>query len=260
MHPRERRARILELVRTQHSCSVDELADALQISRETIRRDLVTLDREQLVRRYHGGARAIAEVPTGRSAVEESFSIRLTRNGEAKKLLGKRAAALFEPGSTLFIDTGTTTLAFAQALVRTPHLTVITNSVGIATILGGARDMRHRIHLLGGEFVPDAMEMLGRTTLRQIGEFRAEHVVLTVGSVQESGILDFDEREAEVAMAMIEQAQKVTVLADHSKMGQPAVFPVAPLSRISRLVTDVRPPRAITDALAQAGVELLTAD
>ncbi|WP_220180861.1 DeoR/GlpR family DNA-binding transcription regulator [Paracoccus versutus] len=136
---------------------------------------------------------------------------------------------------------------------------MITNSLGIASIFGAVRDFRHKIHVLGGEFVPDAQEMLGRTTLRQIADFRAEHVVLTVGSLQVGGILDFDEREAEVAQAMIEHAQKVTVLADSSKMGQPAVFPVVPLSRIDRLVTDAPPPNDIVDALRHARVELLVA-
>ncbi|KGJ07887.1 DeoR/GlpR transcriptional regulator [Paracoccus versutus] len=258
MHPTERRARIVELVQRNHSHSVDELAEALDSSRETIRRDLVALDRDGLLRGYHGGARSLTDAANFQVA-EESFSVRLTRHGEAKKKLARLAATLFEPGSSLFVDTGTTTLAFAQELAPLRQCTVITNSLGIASIFGAVRDFRHKIHVLGGEFVPDAQEMLGRTTLRQIADFRAEHVVLTVGSLQVGGILDFDEREAEVAQAMIEHAQKITVLADSSKMGQPAVFPVVPLSRIDRLVTDAPPPNDIVDALRHARVELLVA-
>ncbi|WP_258551859.1 DeoR/GlpR family DNA-binding transcription regulator [Paracoccus versutus] len=115
MHPTERRARIVELVQRNHSHSVDELAEALDSSRETIRRDLVALDRDGLLRRYHGGARSLTDAANFQVA-EESFSVRLTRHGEAKKKLARLAATLFEPGSSLFVDTGTTTLAFAQEL------------------------------------------------------------------------------------------------------------------------------------------------
>lgn len=255
MRPNDRREQILDQLRVQGPRTVEALAQALGASAATIRRDLVDLEEAGRLRRFHGGARLAAVAPPDAPG-EPAFSDRLLHNSVGKRALSQAAAALFADGDALFIDAGTTTIAFAQALGARRDLTVVTNSLDVARILAQGPG-HHRIHLLGGELLSDAMELVGRMTLQQIAGYRADHVVLTVGSVQESGILDFDEREAEVAMAMIARARTLTVLADSSKMLQPAVFPVASLSRIARLVTDAPPPPAIARALVQAGVELV---
>lgn len=255
MRPNERREQILGQLRDHGPSTVEALARRLGASAATIRRDLVDLEDAGHLRRFHGGARLVGVAPADAPG-EAAFSTRLLHNSAGKRALSRTAADLFSDGDSLFIDAGTTTIAFAHALAARRELTVVTNSLAVARILAEGPG-HHRIHLLGGELLPEMMELVGRMTLQQIAGYRADHVVLTVGSVQESGILDFDEREAEVAMAMIARARTLTVLADSSKMLQPAVFPVASLSRIARLVTDVPPPPAIARALAQAGVDLV---
>lgn len=89
-----------------------------------------------------------------------------------------------------------------------------------------------------------------------MGKFRARHAVLTIGAVDLSCIMDFDLQEAEIAKAMIERADHVTVLADSSKFDRRAVFEVAPLSRIDTLVTDIQPSDPMARAIAAAGVQL----
>ncbi|GGE13650.1 transcriptional regulator, DeoR family [Gemmobacter megaterium] len=257
MQPNHRREQILRLLRDHGRQTVDSLARAMGTSEATIRRDLVDLEDANRLRRFHGGARLICPAPADAPG-EDAFGTRLLHNRAGKQALTQAAAALFEDGASLFIDAGTTTIAFAHALAARRDLTVITNSLEVARILGEDPD-RHRIHLLGGELLPEMMELVGRMTLQQIGGYRADHVVLTVGSVQESGVLDFDEREAEVAIAMIARARRLTVLADRTKMLKPAVFPVASLAQITRLVTDAPPPPGIARALAQAGAELVLA-
>lgn len=265
MHPTERRDRILALLGAHQSLNVDQIVAELDASSATIRRDLALLADQNLLRRFHGGVRlatpgvAPADPAPVPGPVEDAFSLRLTHHTDAKARIARAAVALLQDGVSLLVDTGTTTIAFARQLaVSRQHLTVITNSVAIATIVGQSAG-RHRVHLLGGELDPEPMEMLGRMALSQIGQYRAEHVVLTVGCLDATGILDFDEREAEVARAMIARGQKLTVLADHSKMGRAGVFPVASLDEIATLVTDAAPPPEIARALAAAQVRVIVA-
>ena len=95
----------------------------------------------------------------------------------------------------------------------------------------------------------------------QIAQFRADHAVLTVGGIDVAGgFMDFDVEEAMVARAMIAQVQSVTVVADHSKFGQIAMFKVCDLSAVARLVTDQEPPSPLVEALRISGVEVIVSD
>ena len=157
----------------------------------------------------------------------------------------------------MFVDTGTTTLLFAEELAQASGLTVITNSAAIAAL--AARSTSNTTFLIGGEYRADGTESLGPLAVEQIGRFHAVHAVLAVGSVETVGILDFDLKEAEVARAMIAQARSVTVLADASKFGRGGLIKVAPLSAVERIITEAEPPRGIASALRDAGVSIIVA-
>jgi DeoR family transcriptional regulator, glycerol-3-phosphate regulon repressor len=257
MRVSERRDRILALVRREQRVAVDLLAEKLDASHETIRRDLADLAIRGLVRKFHGGA-ALPENSVADEITEGSFQARLTEHVGEKRLVAQAAAALFAPGDTLFVDTGTTTFVFAEELARVSGLTVITNSVLIAqAITRGAGGSR--VFLLGGEFNEEAAETLGPLVIEQIHQFHAVHAVLTVGAITTQGLLDFSMEETEVARAMIEQANQVTVLADGSKLHKAGLFQVCPLASINRLVIDRPPSGAIDGALREAEVEMVVA-
>nr|WP_255607654.1 DeoR/GlpR family DNA-binding transcription regulator [Ancylobacter sp. Lp-2] len=188
---------------------------------------------------------------------EWPFAQRLAQNAAGKKAIARAAARLFRPEDSLFIDTGSTTIAFAEALATGPALVTITNSPRIAATLAGNHS--HKVFLIGGAYGVDAGESLGPLALEQIGKFRARHAVLTIGAIDQACVMDFDLQEAEIAKAMIEQADRVTVLADHSKLDRRAVFEIAPLSRIDTLVTDLAPAEPMARAIAGAGIELIVA-
>ena len=219
-------------------------------SRETIRRDLAALDRQGLARKFHGGARRMEQIPS-----EIDFMARMTENVPEKRRIAEAAARLFNHGDTLFMDAGSTTIFFAERLAQLSGLTIITNCMGALRHLGGSA----RVILLGGEYEAAGQETLGPLTETDLRRFRADHVVLTVGAVHGDGILDYDLREASLARAMIAQARRVTVLADHAKFDRPAVFEVAPLSRVERMVTDRPPPPHIAEGLRAGGVQLILA-
>lgn len=258
MKPAARREAILQLVDTLGEVHVDELSRRFDTSRETIRRDLNDLDAKGRVRKFHGGARKAGEVSDMR-LLEGPFDARMATLTREKAAIGRRAADLFEEGAVIFVDTGSTTIAFARALARSRGLTVITNSPDIAGLLARPEG-RHRLYLLGGEVALDGRETLGALAIEQLRQFKAQHAVLTIGGMTGGEIMDYDLRETELARAMVERAERVTVLADHSKLDRAAVFEVASLSKVDRLVTDRAPSPQMGAALAAAGVEVIIAD
>jgi DeoR family glycerol-3-phosphate regulon repressor len=254
MTPASRREAIVGLVSRAREISVEDLARALAVSRETIRRDLGLLDDDGLIRKFHGGARTPDPAREAPEA-EGPFATRMVQNVEAKRAIAALTAQLFRSGDTIFVDTGSTTLAVAEALAGLSHLTVITNSPRIAATIAGNRT--NKAFVIGGAFAPDAGETLGALALEQVARFRAQHALLTVGAVDHSCIMDFDVQEAEIARAMIGRSDMVTVVADHSKLGRRAVFEVAPLARIDRLVTDRPPDAAMAEALQRHAVQVI---
>jgi DeoR family glycerol-3-phosphate regulon repressor len=254
MQPSERQDQIVAMLGRAGEMTVDELADALAVSRETIRRDLTRLDARGKVRKFHGGARVMT-IPASVMETEGPYALRLAQNAEAKRRIAQAAAPLFQMEDSLFIDTGSTTVAMAEALARLEALVIITNSPRIAAT--AAINPGHKVFLIGGAYGPDAGESLGPLALEQIGKFRARHAVITIGAIDTNCIMDFDLQEAEVAKAMIERADRVTVLADHSKFDRRAVFEVAPLTRIDTIVTNMPPGEAMQAALSAAGIDVI---
>jgi DeoR family glycerol-3-phosphate regulon repressor len=253
--PSERHNEIVRLVHKAAQITVDELAARLAVSRETIRRDLANLDAVGRLRKYHGGARARTSAGAEPSA-EGPFTLRMGENIAAKRLVAHRAAALLTPGDSVFIDTGTTTLLLAEALVDAPSLVVITNSWRIAATM--AANGNHEVFLIGGEFGSDAGETLGQFAVEQIKKFKAKHAFLTIGAIDAATAMDFDAHESEIAHAMIDRVESVTVLADSSKFEKRGIFEIARWEDINRLVSDQRPPLALENAIKAAGTEIIT--
>jgi len=256
-----RQQKIVEITRKQKTATVEELAVLLDVSRETIRRDLTDLERSGKIQKTHGGA----TLP--RVFGEGSFQQRMSDNAEAKMLIAQTAVSLFEEGETLFIDTGSTTLYLAEKLSEVSGLTVITNSVEIAREVSSsaasarmAGGSNNRVFLLGGEFSRDNQQTAGTMVSSQIRLFRAHHAVLTIGALDgRTGAMDFNIDEAQVARAMIEQSQSVTVLVDASKFDQLASFEVCSLAQIDRIICDRAPPPSLAEAMENAGINVIVA-
>ena len=249
MSPEQRRDRIVEMVRAQGRVTTDALAEALEASRETVRRDLAELSERGRLRKVHGGALA------AEARDEGAFSARLSERTAEKRAIARTAAGLFNPGETLFLDVGTTTLLLAEALTDRAGLTVITNGVEIARLL----TVSAKVFLIGGEYRADAAETVGALATAQIAGFYAAHAVITVGALGAEGARDFALEEAEVARAMIARARSLTVVADHSKLGREALFQGCPLAEIDRLVSDREPPPGMRRRLEEAGVKIVVA-
>ncbi len=210
----------------------ERLAEMLKVSRETVRRDLLRLEAAGKVRRVHGGAMAtdvVAELP---------FQMRRRLNAGAKQRIARAAARLVQPGASCFIDAGTTTAAFATALANIPLVTVITNSIDVATTVRQAQPTADVV-LLGGKMAADLPGIHGELTISQISRFRPDVAFISpVGLHPKHGATSYFLPEAEVARAMIANAGRIVLLADRSKLGQVSRVEVCSCRAIDVLVCE----------------------
>jgi DeoR/GlpR family transcriptional regulator of sugar metabolism len=255
MRPRERHKRILAALGEAASgrVNVNELAEQLGVSRETIRRDLTRLANEGLLRKVHGGAARF------QTAQESAFEQRLLLHRAEKIAIGAEAARLLQPGDSLFVDAGSTTILFAQQLAAVTGLTVITNCVSVAEELANGSGA-NRVLLLGGAFDGEVRETTGPMVIQQIQRFHADHAFICIGAISADGVLsDFSLEEAHVAAAMVERAGSTTVLADSSKLGKLSLVEVCRAEDIDRLITDRALPPDMARRFERAGVEVRVA-
>jgi len=249
MKPHERQPQIEAIIRREGEVSVEMLAQRFDVSSETIRRDLGVLAEIGRIQKVHGGARRPQLIR------EPSHDERTTTAAAAKAAIGRRLAAGITPGETLFVDTGSTTLAAAEALAVIPNLTVITNSCRLAERLAQS-SADAVVHLLGGRYGLDNAQTTGIAVIEQLQAFRADRAILTVAAVDpDVGAMDASLDEAQIARAMIRNARSVVVLADSSKFGRHAAFSVCGTDEIDLIITDGQLNRAHKEALMDRGVE-----
>lgn len=248
--PGVRQAGIAEYISERGRASVDELAEKFDTSVETIRRDLNILADAERVRKIHGGARAVQIV------VEGSFEERMNRHAAEKRAIADKLRKIITPHQTIFIDTGSTTLACAEILAEINGLTVITNSIRIADRLSQGKG-KSNVLILGGQFALDNYQTVGTMTVSEIEKYQADRVILTVGALTEKGAMDFSMDEAQVARAMIASSDDVIIVADQSKLKQRAPFRVCALNQITTLVTSGTVPEEFAEKALAAGIEVL---
>jgi DeoR family glycerol-3-phosphate regulon repressor len=250
MKPKQRQSHILDVVAREGEATVDALAEEFGVSAETIRRDLAQLATSGALQKVHGGARRL------RLHAEGSFQERMSEDAAAKQVIAEKLVTVIEPGDTLFMDTGTTTLFCAEALAETERLTVITNSIRVAQALSRGAG-RARVFLLGGSYGADNAQTSGPIALDQIERFQADHAVLSVAAVDPvAGAADADIDEAQIARRMMANATNLIIVAQAAKLGRKAAHKVCRLDEIDMLVCDTMPGDAFRAALDAAHVEI----
>jgi DeoR/GlpR family transcriptional regulator of sugar metabolism len=250
--PTERHRRIQELLDERQVVRVSSLSELLGVSEVTVRRDLEALERRGLVERIHGGA-----VGARRMRSEPRSPEAMTHPDE-KRLIGRAAAALIEPGDTLFMNGGTTTLEVFRQL-DAHNVKVVTNHVGIA-IASVDRDVD--VIMVGGHYRSLSNSLVGPFATENLSRVNASRTFIGAEGVSfRSGITTPSSVEADVAGLMIQRTRgEVVVVADHSKMGTVANFVIAGLDLIDRLVTDAAIDPEYREGLVYAGVDVVIAD
>ncbi|MEE9326213.1 MAG: DeoR/GlpR family DNA-binding transcription regulator [Cocleimonas sp.] len=251
MKPKHRQLKITDLIRKEGRVTVDQLVDKFKSSPETIRRDLSVLALSGKVQKIHGGAKYSSFHGEG------PFQQRMSENIVAKRIIAEKASKLISSGDSILINAGSTTVIFAEELTKINDLTVITNSLDIAKIIGGSKK-GSKVYLLGGEYSQNNHQTLGTMIISQLQHFHVQHLILPIGFIDASvGVTDFYASDVAVSQAMLERAQKSIILADSSKFNQIAPFIVGSLSQFDTLVCENSPEGLLKDALQKNHVEIL---
>lgn len=253
MLPAQRRRQIAELAEEAGALRIGELAALFQVADETIRRDLVVLEKRGLLTRAHGGA--LAPV-TGQ---ESPYQRREISEPEAKRSIAEVAADLVADGSTIILDSGTTTHHLLPLLMAKRDLVVITNGVShVADLLANPTTT---VVVAGGVVRPNSMGTAGDLAVATLEQLHADHTFLaTNGFSAQHGITYPNLEEAAVKRAMISAAAEVTLLADGTKYGRTSMVQVGELSVLDRIITSGPIPDEEVAKMTDLGVEVIIVD
>jgi DeoR family fructose operon transcriptional repressor len=255
MYAEERQQAIARLVTQRGRLSVNQLAREYDVTTETVRRDLSTLERLGLVRRVHGGV----VPPSSLSLIESGIRERDQVNTETKERIARVALEqLPSEGGTVLLDAGSTTVRLAMLFPPDLKLTVITHAVPIAARLAGLRHID--LHLLPGRVRRTTQAAVGAETVEALSHLRVDvSFVGTNGITPGHGLTTPDPDEAAVKRGLVESGRRVVVLADGSKFGIETAVRFASAAEVDVLVTDAEASVTERRALAKAGVEVVVA-
>lgn len=249
-----RQARILDLLKRRGYAGIDELVAALGVTPQTIRRDLNGLFERGLLRRHHGGA----SLPS--STANRDYDRRHVEQAVEKSRIADAVTALIAPGSSLFMTPGTTVEAAAAAIAASDlvGLRVVTNSTVAARILGANANIG--VTLTGGAWQANNQALAGSSAAESAARYRCDIALTSIGAIDDDGwLLDFREEEVVVAKAMLANARRRVLLADHSKFSAVAACKLARIGEMTTFVTDRTPPRRFETLMTEAGCDLLIA-
>ncbi|MEO3388133.1 DeoR/GlpR family DNA-binding transcription regulator [Mesorhizobium sp. CAU 1741] len=238
----ERQARIVEIVSQQGFATIETLARDFGVSTQSVRRDIIRLDADGLLQRFHGG------VGVRETSARMDYAEKRTVATDAKHRIAARAALLVPEGSVVFLDVGTTVEAVAHQLREKQRLRVFTTSLAAANILAGRPGID--LFMLGG-FVrgPDG-SVAGETTLSMLSRFRFDYAVIGFSGIDRDGaLMDYDLEKVAVKQAAMEQSGQTLVVGDGSKFRKSAVVRFAVGLKSLVYVTETQPPEHICEKL-----------
>lgn len=247
----ERKALILSTLEAQGRIVAKDLSRQLNLSEDTIRRDLRELASDGLLQRVHGGALpaspALADLATRRKVSVDD-----------KTAIAKAAAAMICPGQIVFLDGGTTTVAVAKALPAGLQATIVTHSPDIVIALLDHPSIA--IELIGGRIYRHSNVAIGATAIEGITAIRPDIYFMGVTGVhREHGLTTGDREEAAVKRAILKQAAETLVLASREKIGAVSAYHVASLAEIDGVIVDKHCPMEDIDAMAAHGLSVTRA-
>ena len=243
----KRHSEILRCVRDRGTVSIHDLANLLQVSLETIRRDVIPLTEAGKLIKMHGA------VSLPMDTVEAPIRIRTNENYSEKLAVANHMAARIADGDTVMMDTGSTSSLLAKALLLKKNLTVITNSADIVGALAGNNG--NSVFLAGGQIQATNLAAVGQTAIEFVSRFKVHHAIITIGGVDARlGLTDFTIAEAEFARAVLNCGTERIIISDHTKFDKAALVKVCDLDGIDRIVTSAPPPPELAGAFRRAKV------
>ncbi|HKJ43541.1 MAG TPA: DeoR/GlpR family DNA-binding transcription regulator [Sunxiuqinia sp.] len=234
MLPQQRREKILDLIREDGHAKVLQLSKIFKVTEVTIRQDLEKLEKEGFIEREHGGA-YLKNI----GANVKNIALHNQENLPQKAAIARKALKHINDGDTIILDSGSTTTEIAKLITNFKNLTVITNSLNIALILGV--DTEINLVVTGGEFKAPTLSLTGQKAADFFDGLHVDKLFLaTAGITLKSGLTYPSISDIVVKRAMIESANEVFLVADSSKIGKSSFASLGALSLIDYLITDSR--------------------
>jgi DeoR/GlpR family transcriptional regulator of sugar metabolism len=249
----DRKQKILETLQEDRQVTVARLSDRFGVSEVTIRRDLGELEEEGFLRRVHGGAVAVDRIPPEPPVIQ-----RMRHRQASKEAIGEAATELVADGDAIFLGSGSTVAYVARHLVNRKNLTVITNALTVANELALAEDIT--VVMTGGVMRQAELSLIGHIVESSLEDLRVDKVIIGMRAISVTEGMTHDYLpEVVTDRAIIQMADHLIVVADHSKFERVAPAFIAPVSRITSLVTDSKIGTDTLDALKTAGVRTFVA-
>ena len=246
----QRHERVIALLQECRFMSVEQLAETLGVTPQTIRRDIHVLENAGRLKRYHGGAsvdRAADEMPQNRNP----------QYHHEKKAIAQLICDHIPDNASLFISIGTTMEAVAAELVRRrKNLKIITNNIHVASLTSARKD--YCVIITSGVVRPLDGGITGVATVDFINQFKVDYAVMSTHGVENDGsLLDYDYKEVSVMHAMMANARVCFLGVDHSKFQSHALVRLGNISDFDKVFTDRPVAEEMQNILANAGVECL---
>lgn len=234
----------------RENVSLEELCVQFSISMNTVRRDIAELLNRGNVRKVYGGVSSnLQPRPLG-------FSVRERKNSEAKQIIGQLAARLVNNGSSIFLDSGSTTPNIVRHLGEKNGVTVITHSL---TALYEAASLPNlNIISLGGIYAPSTSSFTGISTLDTLSHLSIQTIFISATGVTiENGLTNSTYLEAEIKRNVVQRGNRVVLMADQSKFGHSAVISFCSFEQLYAVVTDRMPPTPYLAVMERYGIRLI---
>ncbi|NDV46086.1 DeoR/GlpR transcriptional regulator [Paludibacter sp. 221] len=253
---RERRAKILQELTLSSKVHVSDLSEKFKVSEVTIRKDLNELKKRHLLTRTRGGAIRLPETNIGN---DTTISDKQLHHYREKRSIGKLGASLINENETILLDSGTTTLEIAKNLHDFQKLTIITNAINIAIEL--LKYKRFSVIMLGGHLRETSHSTVGPLAESTLKIFYCDKLFLGVDSFNlEKGVSTPNIEEANINQTMMSMAKETIAVFDSSKFNKRSFAFIAPVSKISTVVTDEGIPSEIKMQLKQMGIKVHVAN
>jgi len=253
MLPKQRRQKIFELIREDGQAKVLKLSKIFKVTEVTIRQDLEKLEEEGLIVREHGGA-YLKDIGINVRNIE----LLSKEHMSDKEAIAHKALDFINDGDTIILDSGSTVTEIAKLLAGYKNLTVITNALNIALILGA--DPEINLVLTGGEFKAPTLSLTGQKAADSLEGLHVDKLFLaTAGITLKSGLTYPSISDIVVKRAMIESANTVYLVADSSKIGKSSFASLGALSLIDYLITDSKINKEDIDLFTQNDIKLVLA-
>jgi len=250
----DRKKTILTRLASEEKIYVPDLAEILNVSTETIRRDLDRLEKEGKLKKVYGGAILNNEDP-----LEPSFEQKTTINQMEKRGIAKIAASLIEDGDIIMIGNGTTPLEIVRFLGDKKNITLITHSAAVLFLCKEV--FKGKIIFVGGEVDTNQQSTHGPLAELMLKQMKANKAFISAGGITvEDGITDYDLDEAHMSQLLMERSDELIVLADHTKFGETTFAHICSLKQASFIISDWDCPAKWREILHKSHIPLLTAE